>query len=90
MGKVLKQVSFHPNLTLASSSQKSNPCACSEPWVHFRENITKQKREPYTSDPSTGDQKKPEVIVAYNSTKAGIDTADQMSSMFRLSQNTTT
>ncbi|GFW77195.1 hypothetical protein TNCV_2726251 [Trichonephila clavipes] len=51
MGKVLKQVSFHPNPTLASSSQKSAPCACSEPWVHFRErereNFTKQKRHAY-------------------------------------------
>ncbi|GFU28626.1 hypothetical protein TNCV_468291 [Trichonephila clavipes] len=25
-------------------AKKSVPCACSEPWVHFRENFTKQKR----------------------------------------------
>ncbi|GFS58102.1 uncharacterized protein TNCV_1410971 [Trichonephila clavipes] len=25
-------------------AKKSAPCACSEPWVHFRENFTKQKR----------------------------------------------
>ncbi|GFS78880.1 uncharacterized protein TNCV_4341481 [Trichonephila clavipes] len=26
-------------------AKKSAPCACSGPWVHFRENFTKQKRE---------------------------------------------
>ncbi|GFY20539.1 retrotrans_gag domain-containing protein [Trichonephila clavipes] len=25
-------------------AKKSDPCACSEPWVHYRENFTKQKR----------------------------------------------
>ncbi|GFR00235.1 hypothetical protein TNCT_675911 [Trichonephila clavata] len=25
-------------------AKSSAPCACSEPWVHFRENFTKQKR----------------------------------------------
>ncbi|GFY15132.1 hypothetical protein TNCV_1569471 [Trichonephila clavipes] len=26
-------------------AKKSAPCACSESWVHFRENFTKQKRD---------------------------------------------
>ncbi|GFV79522.1 ATP-dependent DNA helicase [Trichonephila clavipes] len=48
MGKVRKQVSFHPNLW-PPSAKSSAPCACSEPWVHFRENLTKQKRNALSS-----------------------------------------
>ncbi|GFU64751.1 uncharacterized protein TNCV_4476181 [Trichonephila clavipes] len=27
-------------------AKKSAPCACSEPWVHYRENFTKQNATP--------------------------------------------
>lgn len=39
-------------------------------------------------DQSTGEQKKPEVITFYNSTKSGVDTADQMCATFSVSRNT--
>ncbi|GFW04016.1 histone-lysine N-methyltransferase SETMAR [Trichonephila clavipes] len=41
----LKQVSFLPTSPWPPPAKKSAPCACSEPWVHFRENFTKQKRK---------------------------------------------
>ncbi|GFT77753.1 hypothetical protein TNCV_3607141 [Trichonephila clavipes] len=43
MGKVLKQVRSIPASLWSPPAKKSAPCACSEPWVHFSENFTKQK-----------------------------------------------
>ncbi|XP_039276756.1 piggyBac transposable element-derived protein 4-like [Nilaparvata lugens] len=39
-------------------------------------------------DDDSGEKKKPEVITFYNSTKGGVDTADQMCSTFSVSRNT--
>lgn len=38
-------------------------------------------------DPESGDQKKPEIITFYNSTKGGVDTADHMCATYSVSRN---
>ncbi|GFU85893.1 hypothetical protein TNCV_2037241 [Trichonephila clavipes] len=39
-------------------AKSSAPCACSEPWVHFRENFTKQKRKHSTRAAEAPDEKR--------------------------------
>lgn len=42
----------------------------------------------HTIDPDTGDKRKPEVVTFYNSTKGGVDTTDQLSSLYSVSRKT--
>ncbi|XP_072395073.1 uncharacterized protein [Diabrotica undecimpunctata] len=39
-------------------------------------------------DEDTGDQKKPEIITVYNSTKSGVDVVDKMITSYNVSRNT--
>ncbi|GFT64078.1 transposable element Tc1 transposase [Trichonephila clavipes] len=43
MEKVLNRFRSISTSLWPPPAKKSAPCACSEPWVHFRENFTKQK-----------------------------------------------
>ncbi|GFX42796.1 hypothetical protein TNCV_2930891 [Trichonephila clavipes] len=49
MGKVLNRFRSIATSLWPPPAKKSTPCACSEPWVQFRENFTKQKRKPSTA-----------------------------------------
>ncbi|GFX18615.1 hypothetical protein TNCV_3310761 [Trichonephila clavipes] len=42
-GRFLNRFRPIPTSLWPPSAKSSAPCACSEPWVHFRENFTKQK-----------------------------------------------
>ncbi|GFX26534.1 hypothetical protein TNCV_4535461 [Trichonephila clavipes] len=44
---IFKMFRSIPTSLWLSPAKKNAPCACSEPWVHFRENFTKQKRHAY-------------------------------------------
>ncbi|GFY52976.1 hypothetical protein TNIN_175641, partial [Trichonephila inaurata madagascariensis] len=48
-GKVLNRFRSIPTSLWSPPAKSSAPCACSEPWVHFRENFTKQKRNALSS-----------------------------------------
>lgn len=41
-----------------------------------------------TIDESTGEQRKPEIVTFYNSTKGGVDTTDQLCSLYSVSRKT--
>ncbi|GFY37329.1 hypothetical protein TNIN_292041 [Trichonephila inaurata madagascariensis] len=43
-GRFLNRFRSIPTSLWPPPAKSSAPCACSEPWVHFRENFTKQKR----------------------------------------------
>ncbi|GFS36818.1 hypothetical protein TNIN_2701 [Trichonephila inaurata madagascariensis] len=43
-GKFLSRFGSIPTSLWPPPAKSSAPCTCSEPWVHFRENFTKQKR----------------------------------------------
>ncbi|GFU11288.1 hypothetical protein TNCV_1484401 [Trichonephila clavipes] len=43
-GRFLNRFRSIPTSLWSPPAKSSVPCACSEPWVHFRENFTKQKR----------------------------------------------
>ncbi|GFY24887.1 transposable element Tcb1 transposase [Trichonephila clavipes] len=45
-GVIFPKIRFRsiPTSLWPPPAKKSAPCACSEPWVHFRENFSKQKR----------------------------------------------
>ncbi|GFQ77292.1 hypothetical protein TNCT_52571 [Trichonephila clavata] len=48
-GRFLNCFRFIPTSLWPPPAKSSAPCACSEPWVHFRENFTKQKRNALSS-----------------------------------------
>ncbi|GFW56082.1 hypothetical protein TNCV_374881 [Trichonephila clavipes] len=47
MTRKIKRFRSIPTSPWPPPAKKSAPCACSEPWVQFRENFTKQKRHAY-------------------------------------------
>ncbi|GFQ81810.1 hypothetical protein TNCT_205611 [Trichonephila clavata] len=49
MGRFLNRFRSIPTSLWPPPAKSSAPCACSEPWVHLRENFTKQKRNPLPS-----------------------------------------
>ncbi|GFY41704.1 hypothetical protein TNIN_68651 [Trichonephila inaurata madagascariensis] len=48
-GRFLNRFRSIPTSLWPPPAKSSAPCACSEPWVHFRENFTKQKRNALSS-----------------------------------------
>ncbi|GFY60228.1 ATP-dependent DNA helicase [Trichonephila inaurata madagascariensis] len=49
MGKILNRFLSLPTSLWPPPAKSSAPCACSESWVHSRENFTKQKRNALSS-----------------------------------------
>jgi len=66
-------------------------------YLHFSSYIPKKKKNVLVLstlhnddkiDEETGDARKPEIVTFYNATKGGVDTVDQMSSLYNCARNT--
>jgi hypothetical protein len=69
---------FHESITLVSYKAKLNKNVLTMSTLHHDNSI----------DPDTGDNKKPEVLTFYNSTKYGVDMVDKMSALYSCARNT--
>jgi len=68
---------FQKDISLVSYAPKNNKVVIAMSTLHHDDRI----------DESTGDQKKPEIITFYNSTKAGVDVVDELSATYDVSRN---
>lgn len=71
------QFGFQKDVTLVSYAPPKNKVVLMMSTLHHDQNI----------DISTGEKKKPEIITFYNSTKAGVDVADELSATYDVSRN---
>ncbi|CAK1595330.1 unnamed protein product [Parnassius mnemosyne] len=68
---------FQKDITLVSYAPKKNKVVIVMSTMHHDNSI----------DVSTGEKQKPEMITFYNSTKAGVDVVDELSSSYNVSRN---
>ncbi|CAH2090789.1 unnamed protein product [Euphydryas editha] len=68
---------FQKDISLVSYAPKKNKVVVAMSTLHHDNKI----------DESTGDQKKPEILTFYNSTKVGVDVVDELSATYNVSRN---
>lgn len=68
---------FQKDITLLSYSPNKNKVVIAMSTLHHDDKI----------DENTGDKRKPEIVTFYNSTKAGVDVVDELSTTYDVSRN---
>lgn len=69
---------FRENMTLVSYASKKNKNVLALSTMHYGNDI----------DPSSGEQKKPDIITLYNVTKGGVDKVDEMVGRYTVARKT--